>query len=192
MQMTNRLIKAIVAVLSVACAESSAALITLTSTSGWEQSLNNGVTWTPASVGIDTYAPGGQSMPSLWPSGVGENQTVRYRISFFLPGAPVSGTLWVAQDDDGSFRVNGTTVLEDTDGQAQGYGPFNIAGDLQAGLNTFEADVYSVWCCGSGFAAYAVTQTAETGGEIPEPATFGMLASGLGICAWMTRRRKRA
>ncbi len=190
--MTNRLIKAIVAVLSIACAESSAALITLTSTSGWEQSTDNGVSWTPATQGADTSAPGGQSMPSLWPSGIGEDTIVRYRICFFPPDAPVSGTLWVAQDDDGSFRVNGTTVLNDTDALASGYGPFNIAGDLQAGLNTFEADVYSIWCCGRGFAAYAVIQAAGNGGEIPEPAMFGLLASGLGICAWMTRRRKGA
>lgn len=190
--MSNQLIKAIVAVLSIACAESSAALITLTSTSGWEQSTDGGVSWTPATQGLEPSAPGGQSMPSLWPSGIGEDTIVRYRISFFLPGARVSGTLWVAQDDDGSFRVNGITVLDEADGQAQEYGPFNIAGDLQAGLNTFEADVYSVWCCGRGFAAYAVIQTAENGGEIPEPATFGLLASGLGIGALLSRRRKRA
>jgi hypothetical protein len=189
--MTDRLIKAIVAVLSIACAESSAAVITLTTTSGWEQSVDNGVTWTPATATAENYSPGGQSMPYLWPNGVGENTTVRYRLGFFLPGPVVSGTLWVAQDDDGTFRVNGTTVFTDTDTQAGGYGPFNIAGNLQAGLNTFEADVYSVWCCGRGFAAYAVIQTAETGGEIPEPATFGLLASGLGICAWMARRRVR-
>jgi hypothetical protein len=192
MQMTNRLIRAIVAVLSVACAESSAALITLTSTSGWEQSLNNGVTWTPATTTSTNYAPGGQSMPSLWPSGIGESTTVRFRISFFLPGAPVSGTLWVAQDDDGVFRVNGTTVFTDMDNMASGYGPFNILGQLQSGMNTFEANVYSTWCCARGFAAYAVIQTAETGGEIPEPSTFGLLASGLGLSALLSRRRKRA
>jgi hypothetical protein len=130
-------------------------------------------------------------MPSLWPNGVGENTTVRYRLCFFLPAAPVSGQLWVAQDDDGVFSVNGTTIFTDTDNAANGYGPFQIVGNLQPGLNTFEADVCSTWCWGRGFAAYAVIQTAETGGEIPEPATFGLLASGLGICAWLARRRVR-
>jgi len=84
---------------------------------------------------------------------------VLYRLTFFLSGTPVAGTLWVAQDDDGFFKVNGTTVFMDYDSQAQEYGPFNIAGLLSPGMNPFEASVTSVRCCGRGFAAYAVIET---------------------------------
>lgn len=82
-----------------------------------------------------------------------------YRLTFFLSGTPVAGTLWVAQDDDGFFKVNGTTVFMDYDSQAQEYGPFNIAGLLSPGMNPFEASVTSVRCCGRGFSAYAVIET---------------------------------
>lgn len=77
MHMSNQLIKVIVAVLSIACAEASGALITLTTTSGWEQSVDNGVTWVPATATAVNYSPGGQSIPSVRPSGIGENTTVR-------------------------------------------------------------------------------------------------------------------
>lgn len=128
-------------------------------------------------------------MPALWPTGVGDGTPVLYRLSFPLSGTPVSGTLWIAQDDDGTFKVNGSMVFVDMENGAHNYGPFDITPYLQSGNNLFEASVYSTWCCVRGFAAYAVIETREGDVVVPEPSTVGLMLGGLAVFAWIGRRR---
>ena len=174
--------------LVLCCMSASGAVITLTTASGWQQSLDGGTTWTPAQATSMTYFPGGQSMSALWPLGVGDGTPVLFRLSFPLSGTPVSGTLWVAQDDDGTFKVNGAMVLVDGDYVANDYGPFDITPYLQSGNNLFEASVYSTFCCVRGFAAYAVIETREGDVVVPEPSTVGLMVGGLAVFAWFGRR----
>ncbi|MRV74210.1 PEP-CTERM sorting domain-containing protein [Duganella sp. FT92W] len=77
-----------------------------------------------------------------------------------------------------------TTTLNGTSGTAYGAGKFRFFGVEHTGSAPFVLNLFGTALTGAKYSG-EVTVTA-----VPEPATYGMLLGGMGVLAFLARRRK--
>lgn len=124
-----------------------------------------------------------QNVPVSWDftlSTTGSAEITSWTLFFVLGTSRGTKTYGREEADTGSgpgtFSGNDTITL--TNGPALTSSPF------------YEAVLLSVVTSGTG--DVVITAPFDVGATTPEPATAGTLAAGLGLLAWMSRRRKRA
>lgn len=110
------------------------------------------------------------------------------RTVFDLAVVPPSAMLEYGIDDDGDIFVNGTLVVSDHNGIANG-GTADIGAYLVAGANViaFSAtDNFPSW----GYNHAAWVQVEGSVAAVPEPSTWAMFALGLGVVGLARLRRR--
>jgi len=120
-----------------------------------------------------------------------------FRKEFFLGGTPTAGSFYFGVDDDAQLYLNGTKLIDDSNGLATDFFGINALPHLVPGLNLIAIKAYDQ----QGAQAYLFDMNITfTPGPVvdppgvPEPSTIAMASlglAGLGLLAWRRRRRSR-
>jgi hypothetical protein len=165
---------------------------------GWNVSVAfDDTSWQAATplYDVSDYLGAGYTAQGIWSSGgqFSSTETALWaRQVWTLAAMPTSATLGGGFDDDVDLWINGTLVLGDHNGIANGVGVADLLPYLQVGQNliAFAAtDNYPVY--GYNHAAW-VQIDGSFSAPVPEPATVGLMLAGLGATAFVSRRRKKA
>jgi hypothetical protein len=143
------------------------------------------------------YAADGPSSRWISASASGGNGagTYVFQTMFNLTGFnPSTATITVRCGTDNSLTgatLNGTAI---TGADCDGFNPFpaatfTISSGFAAGVNTLQFSVVDAGPPMAFRAEYTSDVQPISGGAIPEPATFGLLASGVAVLALLRRRR---
>lgn len=163
---------------------------------GWNSAVAfDDSAWSGATVlfNVGPYVPGVVA-DAIWSAGgqFSMNETAIWaRRVWHLATTPASAMLFGGIDDDGDVYVNGQLVAGSHNGFADGIGPVDITPYLVAGDNliAFSAtDNWPTW----GYNHQAWFQIDGQFAAVPEPASGGLLALGLGVLAWRRRRAAAA
>ncbi len=195
------------ALLAALCAPAAADTTVLTGTSaawrvttvapaaGWNASASfDDSLWQSATVlyEVSAYLGAGYAgTQAIWSQGgqFSTTETLLWgRTVFDLAALPQSATLEYGIDDDGDIFVNGTLVVSDHNGIANG-GTADIGAYLVAGANViaFSAtDNFPSW----GYNHAAWMQVEGTVAAVPEPSTWAMFGLGLGVVGLARLRRR--
>jgi hypothetical protein len=174
------------AIASVATTATASTLTIVTDTT-WEVSPD-GINWN------GTFAtasfPFGTN-PGIWDSTPGQTgESLFFRKTFTIPGTFNSAQLKGGADDNlVSFKINGNLIFGETNGSA---GPELFANPLLAvflpGVNTIIANASNI----GGPSTFGATLTIDyTPAPVPVPAALPLFATGLGVLAFLARRRTR-
>ena len=152
-------------------------------TAGWVNAVVNG-NWD----GID-----GIWHPNLVPPADGSDpfygytwgQQVWFRQTIDLPVSFGSATITAWADDDSKVYVNGNLVIDDASSDATFYPAIDIGSYLHAGQNLIAVVATDTYCCGRAFGAQIDVA------PVPEPQTYAILLTGLGLLGFVARRRKQ-
>ena len=121
-----------------------------------------------------------------------------YRVTFdltgFIPGTAALSFQFAADDHVSDVLLNGVSTGINAAGFTSWHGTYDLASGFVAGLNTLDFIVHNNAPGGSltptGLRVEFLSHEAEAG-EIPEPATVGLLGLGLlGLSLYARRRRK--
>lgn len=165
-------------------------------TAGWNASgAFDDTTWQAATTlyNVADYLGPAYSAQGIWSSGGQFSTTetaVWARHVFTLAKMPTSAALEGGFDDDVDLWVNGTLVVSDHNGIANGVGVADLLPYLKLGENliAFAAtDNYPVY--GYNHAGWA--QIDGVFAPVPEPTTVALMLAGLGATAFAARRRKK-
>lgn len=158
---------------------------------GWNTNLSFDTTgWVNAVVNGNWDGIDGIWHPNLVPTdtdpfyGYTNGQQVWFRQTIDVPTSFGSASLIAWADDDSQVYINGNQVIDDADGFATFNATIDIASYLHAGQNLIAVVATDTYCCGRTFGAQIDVAA------VPEPETYAMLLSGLGLLGFVARRRK--
>lgn len=163
--------------------------------SGWNTSASfNDAAWQPATAlyNVSDYLGSAYAgTKAIWTQ-AGQfsttDTTIWGRTVFSLGAAPQSAMLEYGIDDDGDIWVNGTLVVSDHNGIANG-GFADVSPYLVAGNNVIAftaTDNYQTY----GYNHAAWIRVEGTVAAVPEASTYAMLLLGLGAVGLMRGRRR--
>lgn len=136
----------------------------------------------PAVVADAIWGPGGQfsrSETAIWGRRV-----------WNLAAVPTSALLFGGIDDDGDVYVNGQWVMGSHDGYAGNIGPVDITPYLVAGDNLIAFSATDNWMSWGYNHVIWMQVDGQHATAVPEPASVGLAALGLGALAWRRQRRR--
>ena len=165
-------------------------------TSGWSTSASfDDTAWQSATAlySVDQYlGPAYVGTKGIWTQAgqfSSTETTIWGRTVLNLASVPQSATLEYGIDDDGDIIVNGTRVVSDQNGIANG-GLVDIGAYLVAGANVIAftaTDNFAVY----GYNHAAWIQVEGITAAVPEPSTYAMLLLGLGAFGMVRGRSRR-
>lgn len=167
---------------------------------GWNNSLGfDDSAWQSATVlydvGAVTSDPTFDGTKGIWSSG-GQFSTTETQIwirrVFTLADPPSVASLIVGCDDDCTVYVNGSEVINDTNGSANNNTVADMLPFLNVGTNLIAytaTDNYPVW--GYNHSTWLQLDGRLQSTSVPEPATIALLGIGLAGLGFSGRRRLR-
>ena len=144
--------------------------------------------WMANSATSKWLTPTANQAESFDPS---SNGIYRYTLSFDLTGYNASSASFMgrfAADNSATVTLNGNNI-----GSAAGFtswSSFGAGTGFNAGVNTLNFDVLNFQQNGGNPTGLRVEFTESNIAAVPEPETYGMLLAGLGLMAFVARRRK--
>lgn len=169
---------------------------TITSTDGSTRPIDplyssNGNTLSGNAIGIDPAAPAaGSGLTFTFNTGV---NAFGLEVGDWATCCYLPSSLYISFDGGATRTVASAFTAADNPGSAAGLGFLNFVGAIDT-TNTFK----TVSFYGDGFGEYLVAggtiryATLDIGSvpDVPEPETYAMLLSGLGLIGFAARRRK--